>query len=383
VSRASSPLATAGLEVPLPVQLKIQVSPGGSVSLSLGRVRGRSLEPVLASLNQNPAKKPVLFLSLLKNCRRTSTQLESTPAPGRGSLRPTAPPFGRPQKTAVMQSCIALAKQYPDRGTQQAFFTATLPGDCIDAARGWAVYSSWFRDRLSDSLRRQPPTPLDWCYVWELQQRGALHCHLALAGDSRSIDWAYDSLSLSVWRLLETLRDTHGVPVFQRPGRPDTDYNTWIAGVEPIHTSLSAYLAKYITKGGDSLANARLGRWWPSSWWGRSRNLSRLVKLHSPTVTLQDTRENDLESLHSRVFQLIPTSAVVSSQFPWPEERGETTIVTLSEADMGVFLSSLRDCEPLVWEALLDDQRYRWKRAGSPAPGLPSVNKSASQFTTI
>ena len=148
-----------------------------------------------------------------------------------------------------------------------AFLTLTVPFTSREDLA--AVYKNWSRavGNFENRLRRALPSDLQhWVHVTEDQKRGAPHLHMAFPGRrARGQKWI-----LSKCWFTDTWREIweHILPSSSR--KLVWDYATRI---ESIRKSVAGYLGKYMSKGGVP----KNPDCFPSSWWGCTQELKRLV----------------------------------------------------------------------------------------------------------
>lgn len=195
--------------------------------------------------------------------------------------------------------------------------TETLPGDTKRACELYSSWSSYRVSLLSSALKNAVRGHSgDFLYVWELQERGALHLHFVVAGDSTFLEW-WDSngrrLCWSHLLLVEQKARAVGA-IRERPGRPLTTPENWQFYSRPVEKSLSSYLSKYLSKeeGKASSPRPRLGRWWPVQWWGRSRTALDRVRAYTCEIAIEQ-RDSSSLSL-SRILRVMGKRC---RSFPW------------------------------------------------------------------
>lgn len=120
--------------------------------------------------------------------------------------------------------------------------TCTIPGSTRAAFRTIAKYSGWIMNRITQIVRRSKHNPA-WFYVWELQERGALHLHFAIGAST-----LHDAVQLAEqiefrwFELLLELRDKTDVDCFDT-GRGWSWRNSpknWKSHVLPVWKSVGA-----------------------------------------------------------------------------------------------------------------------------------------------
>lgn len=229
---------------------------GGELRLSLHPfmppspgVRRGGLQSVMASAERS-------HLSIV-----TKSKIDNEPPSGFGTTpRPTK--FTRLAKGAVREVCAATENLLQRRAV---FCTLTLPGSTPEAMKAVADWSGKMVELIGQWLRDTAPGSLV-AWVWEWQNRGALHYHAMVANEDvtllRQVERRFKDYAL---HLLEQLCGWSKTDVFAR-----SSGGTWRGCLEvakiscrPVKKSISRYMSKYLSKG-----NGAKGGFYPSRWWG-------------------------------------------------------------------------------------------------------------------
>lgn len=200
---------------------------------------------------------------------------ELFPRPGFGGLpRPSF--FTLNGRRQILRSAGALEK-IGRQPNDSLFFTGTLPGSTSESMEVLARWSGYIVDRLKSWASKYAQDRLEF-YCWEHQKRGALHLHWCISLPSHDSGEPLLRGFHKQWRkLLLTVSRKSGIDMFARseggtwkgdPTKPRTD-------AQRCEKSLAAYMAKYCSKGNDSLQNKAHS---PSRWWGVSRPLLALTR---------------------------------------------------------------------------------------------------------
>ena len=168
-----------------------------------------------------------------------------------------------------------------DCGKDAYEVTLTCPGDTQEAKDAIALWSGWLMDRLLREVRRAKC--LYWFYVWEFQQRGALHIHLLVAGQQALTKGIAQSLEYQWWELLWELSEKTGIDIFRKNEKWSWKYrpDKWQSHCQPIQKSVAAYFSKYASKSANQIP-AAIGKKapkCPSRWWGCSSHLKNQIAL--------------------------------------------------------------------------------------------------------
>jgi hypothetical protein len=171
------------------------------------------------------------------------------------------------------------------------FVTLTISGgtqaayDAMSMASGYIVdrLNRWLRDKVSKGW---------YCYVWELQDRGAPHLHYLLRCDKHVTQKDLGAAIQCEWRriLLDVSAESQ-VDLFEKlaGGTWKDDERKPFVNVTYVTHDLGCYIAKYASKArskGGAGTTWRPGRWWALSYPLRKAVLrERLtVKVRFPTM---------------------------------------------------------------------------------------------------
>lgn len=160
--------------------------------------------------------------------------------------------------------------------------TCTIPGSTTEAFEAVANWSGWLVNRLIQPLRRHSNDAL-WFYVWELQKRGALHLHFAIAASTLAeAKLLAEGLEYQWWELLLELSEKAGVDVFRRSEKKSwrDKPEVWQSHVAFVRKSIAAYFSKYLGKAVSKSQSQkqRGGRvYCPARWWGCSSKVKQLI----------------------------------------------------------------------------------------------------------
>lgn len=252
------------------------------------RVLGRDLE-----IPQRKRKKPAGF------CDRVTVNKKRH--------------FGNAQRRALLRTGAVMSRLYPAKG-QTYEVTLTIPGSTTSALKCVAAHTPWLTNRLMQVIRdmeRKTGVTLSWFYVWEWQKRGALHMHMALgSSDGQLAKRAADEIEYRWFELLLELREMTGIDVFARSygGTWRDQPSEWRSHVAAIAKNLAAYFAKYASKDKDTREAERNGtpvRFYPRTWWGRSRDLAAAVREQTIKVCLNYLTEDEAATWYQRLDEIL------------------------------------------------------------------------------
>ena len=233
-------------------------------------------------------------------------------------------------------------------GTKNSFeVTLTVPGSGWDVYDVVSRYSGYMVNRLTQIIRRaeKKGCKLHWFFVWEHQQRGALHMHWCIACED---SWAVANLiGLELrskwWVLLEELSEKTLIDLFKKRGFSGTWRHCpeiWQSRVTRVRKSVAAYFSKYCSKNAESFRtierrraheerksnlnpdladSARVYSLSPTRYWGSSRRTKRLCAEYRVRISFDvaSPREGDFirKAIHEWLINLCPALKEVSRGF--------------------------------------------------------------------
>jgi len=196
------------------------------------------------------------------------------------------------------------------------FVTLTMAGGTRMAYAAMAAGAGYIMDRLNRWLRYRVEDGC-YCYVWELQERGAPHLHFVFRlppGESRAV---FACHLKTQWRkILGDVSDESGVDLFAR-----SDGGTWRGNVkyprirvDEIKHSYASYISKYASK--NKSKGGSLSAFKPARWWGVSAPLRKKVRARRLEVYLPLP---DLGTGVELAEGLIAAGAPICNAFKWLE----------------------------------------------------------------
>lgn len=157
------------------------------------------------------------------------------------------------------------------------FLTGTLPGSTDEAMKALSDWSAWAVHELMTVIPRlagSRASELRWEWVWEWQQRGALHWHAAIELPTAEAAQSVIAQFRPLWiRVIKGIGRKAGVDMAARHygGTWEGQEHKWNIFSQLAYASPSNYLAKYLGKD-DSKGGSAKG-YYPSRWYGCSRRL--------------------------------------------------------------------------------------------------------------
>ena len=189
--------------------------------------------------------------------------------------RPRPTKFGLRARRTLLRAGGAM-DSLPGGVEKRVFFTGTLPGSTPEAMTAISAWSAWIVNAWKAWVSRRIRSKYDF-YVWELQKRGALHFHYCIYIErDEDREWFLREAKKEWVRLLEGISDKSGIDLFARQGGGSwRGYHRLIqAYAQPCRKSVAAYLSKYCGKS----VGKSTGQYFPSRWWGVSRELRFLLR---------------------------------------------------------------------------------------------------------
>lgn len=236
------------------------------------------------SLSGEASAPSLVIRSKLKT--EVSDRLQEMPLtrvlPGYGGVpRPTG--FGSNARRTILRCAGALEKVAA--GPQEvAFLTGTLPGSTTSAKKALQDWSSYAVNLLKAKISKLGIHDSLSFYVWELQERGALHIHYAVHVPSETHMRILIKSFKKIWiQVIDAICERSGVDLWERSWGGTWKHKKGIikADAQRCKKSPGAYMAKYVSKDSYNPKFIRdkgsqfLG---PTRWWGCSRPLLKLMK---------------------------------------------------------------------------------------------------------
>ena len=202
--------------------------------------------------------------------------------------------------------------------------TVTIPGGGREVHDTVARWSGWIVNRMTQLLRDSKKKlddsdSLGYFYVWELQDRGALHMHWCLVGYPEETAHQLKDLW---YLLLRELGDIEGRDLFQREegGSWEDVPDVWQWNVQKIRQSVAGYFAKYCSKQAKASRKTNessdLGysqQVSPGRWYGISNSIREWVRESSVEITVIVANEEQESDWINRIMSCLHGCEVVSA----------------------------------------------------------------------
>jgi hypothetical protein len=222
-------------------------------------------------------------------------------------------------------------------GKRALFLTWTLPGDGPRQIAALAAWSSYISSQLNQWLR-DTVTAVMYAWVYEFQQRGALHQHLMVSGPH----WGQLIKCAMLFprfmrQTLERVSALAGVDLFCNEIKGTDNREHFEKGIraEWVAKSAARYLAKYVSKtanaGATGLPLAPV-RWWRVN----NRALLAIKARRDSAQILCDSVSDAQEVIKQAVEACTAFGANVfgyaNREFPWLKNA----LISFAEARLGV-----------------------------------------------
>lgn len=183
-----------------------------------------------------------------------------------------------------------------------SLLTLTLPGGTPEAKQALANWSGWIVDRQTQYLRRHPVLKnCYWFFVWEWQDRGALHQHWCVSAPTYELAQEASFKLKDAWyQCLKEIGIRENIDMFMKEGRRRTwksKPHKWIWNEQQVKKSVGSYFAKYASKEyaftgkkGD-VGNRKC--YFPSRWFGSSSNIKKLCKSYRVEFSLHNITKQE------------------------------------------------------------------------------------------
>lgn len=263
------------------LRLARSVPPGGQVlvkTFACNEVQVR-IQHGIAALLRNDIHKETRHSAKrgkgsLVLCRKSQT----FPETGEVVELPRERTFTRHARHMLRECGAVLEQRY---SKQVAVITLTLPGSTKEAVREFATYDKQIKNAFLQNVRKLfaqmfpcGKHRLDYCLVSELQERGAIHFHLAIGLPSEHFGRALSILYRRWWsKLIRWYSRVSGVNLAYSVKDGDLRFKVsrWFLECARVKKSVANYLAKYVSKAKSKQMLPEIDC--PSRWWQVSRSM--------------------------------------------------------------------------------------------------------------
>ncbi len=264
--------------------------------------------------------------------------------------------------------------------------TLTLPSSEIAAYQSLSDYSGYAVNRLFQVVRRDYELA-NWFYVYEHQKRGALHLHICVYHDDANISKEIGIKLCEKWReVLQDISAKSGTNMlFSKGFNRETKLSEMQLDNQEMRLGCGAYFSKYASKNSGKYSNdinsINARKYPPSSFWGRSRELSRECENQSFKFNFEGFDEYAAQDFEDEASEILATKNInLSHSFGFNKEIDLDSKygggkLTICEGYSNVFYVSPKD-----YQDLLIHFRYLYKDVQSS--NIPERSHVSQSFNS-
>lgn len=235
--------------------------------------------------------------------------------------------FGLNAKRRIFRAGGALDRFDADV-TSYMFLTATLPGNTSEAKWAIAEYAHEIIDGLKSWLSKRLQDRKEF-YVWEHQDRGALHFHYCIyCPDKKVQEEITRNFKRQMVRLYDGIDKKHDCNLWGRWANKPTRYRVAIlqARVEVVYQSVAAYMAGYL--GGKKDKHARDSHYpdYPKRWFGVSRPLCALIESYTEKEEYEFTTIREASETFEKLGDDLLDESLTHKKYPHKIGEGKTQV---------------------------------------------------------
>jgi hypothetical protein len=236
-----------------------------------------------------------------------------------------------------------------------------------------ARHSSWFVHQLVTVIPRLagvPASECKWMWVWELQERGALHWHGVFQFPDHDHAKTVIARFKGLWcQLIDSVSARSGVDLAQRldGGTHSGDYEVWRIDAQIALKSPSQYLAKYLSKDASKTCGAVF--FFPTRWYGCSRSILSAMReqtMHFSTEGDSVFPGQTLSDKDANLLGLLRSQSSFSASWKGLYSDDWTFVFYFEDSVMANVISTLSSASAKA--APVAKKPEKWK----PVPGSPS-----------
>ncbi|MDP8933006.1 MAG: hypothetical protein M3N42_02415, partial [Cyanobacteriota bacterium] len=226
--------------------------------------------------------------------------------------------FTRNARRKILQAGAVMDQLYPGKAWMT---TVTIPGGTPAALKAVADWSGWLVNRMLQYIRRHSiRKQAMWFYTWELQDRGALHMHWAVAHDDLKVGKEIaEHLEYYWFELLAELKEKIGVDCFERleGGTHRNSSLHWQSNVQKVQKSVAAYFSKYCSKDSENVKRHKTYKpdqiYYPASWWNSSYSAKAAIKMGSFDYKLEHYTKEECEYTISMFWDYLEAMGITKT----------------------------------------------------------------------
>ena len=243
--------------------------------------------------------------------------VENSDKPGWGGLpRPSC--FGLNARRSLLRRG-GMLDRVAGSPNEVVLLTGTIPNGYDDGRITTSAYSSYIVHTLKDWVNKRVPGKHDM-YVWEYQQRGALHLHYAVWIPNPQIrKYIIEGFHNRWCGILHSVYQKTGVDLLAGDGGY-TDKDRWQyvqARGEEIYHAIGAYLSKYLGKDAGRLPPPTSKVLYPPCrWWGCSRPLTKATAEATIEQEAYTISQREGLTLYQDIDTLLSGHSEISHSYP-------------------------------------------------------------------
>lgn len=263
--------------------------------------------------------------------------------------------------------------------------TLTLPSSDVLAYKAISDYSGYAVNRLFQIIRRDYKLAY-WFYVYEHQKRGALHLHICVYHNDPEISREIGEKLCAKWRdILQDISAKSSVNLlFSKGFNRECKLSEMQLDNQAMRLGCGAYFSKYASKNSgkysDDINSINARKYPPSSFWGRSRELSKACERESFHFRFEGIDDCEGDDFEDEAHDIINSKRVtLKHDFAFKKEIrldskfGGGTL-TICEGFSKVFY-----VHPDDYKDLLVHFRFLYK--DSLSSNIPERSKVSQSFT--
>ena len=204
-----------------------------------------------------------------------------------GEYRPNKPTrFGHIQAQHIHE-CGAALEMIASEPRFCHVTTLTLPANTHEAFGCIAARSGDIINSLFQPIRDKYPDTNHWFFVWEYQERGALHAHIAHYHPDECEGMLIGNIIIEQWhKILCDISESSGVDMFLAKQKDRCTIRQFHQHhTQPMRKSVAGYFSKYASKASKKEENNYVKKFSlmypPSRFWGCSSQLKLIRKENS------------------------------------------------------------------------------------------------------
>ena len=302
-----------------------------------------------------------------------TSKLSRDRPPGYGGI-PKKTRFGNNARRTISR-CAGVFERDGILREECLFLTGTIPGSTGEAFDAMACWSSWVVKSVKTWLSNLGVSDNYSAYVWEFQDRGALHLHyLVLVKDPiirLKVLWKW---AIKWGQLIDKVGSLAGVDMWKKNENWSWKNQKSVlqAAAQYVHKSVGSYLSKYLSKNVDGRGKNIVGQSLsPVRWWGCSRPLLQRMRELTDGFEVEVVGPKAVRSVWGKVIDGF--RGVASGFHEYSDKLGFARVAVAFDVDGDSTFNQL-------WRDLRCEKNHgnvgRCSTEWQPLPGLPEMRIS-------